>query len=285
MLGLEDFFNEEDPLNRSGMDEFITYCLQHLGHFAIVVHFLDQLYRNYLEDTTAFSFDNFLRAYRQKWDRNATLLAKNLRTYQSVGHGRILVHSNSSTITSLFLALSKDNDPSNTTIFQTISHPKKEGLIQGNALQQQGWKVIFIEDAAMGKMLTQSDWIMLGCDVITTTTFVNKIGSMPISAAARLLSIPIYVAGDERKLVNDRNLPKELEAKLLNEAPRDLEELALGPGKLGFNSYFEHVPLEWINGFVMDKGVFSPQELREKALNSSYSDSLMKLSKKLDQDE
>lgn len=255
--------------------DIVREALDQLGHFAVVVDFLDQLLNETPVDISTSALTRFFEAYDSQWNKLPTQHVKWLRSVQSVYGQTILLHSHSSSIVNLFNLLTHQVEVGKTRIFQSISHPKREGLIQGQRLLEQGWKVLLIEDAMMGRMVTQCDFVLLGSDVITVSTFVNKIGSMPLVAAARMLKIPVYILGDERKLVNEQVLPESLVSKLLNEAPKPDRELDLKAGQTGLNYYFEHVPIQWVNGFLLNGGIYSPNELNKLIRGQSYSDELL----------
>lgn len=281
MQGMVKASKEGYDWNESRLKKVVQECLEKLGHFAIVVHFLDRLLRSVDKDPSGKAVIELIQNYRKTWSGLHAAHARNLRSVQVVGNQTILLHSHSSSIVGLFEVLSRQTNLSETTLLQSISHPRREGLIQGERLAKQGWKVIFIEDAAMGKMLLQCHYAILGSDVLTKSTFVNKVGSMPIASVAQQLQKPIYVIGDERKLVNETNLSAGLSSKLMTELPKPENELGLNSGQTGLNYYFEHVPCDWVNGFVLSKGVYTPNELTGLVEEHAYSKVLLELASEL----
>lgn len=275
MYGIMKASEEGYTWDEGRLKELVSECLKRLGHFAIVVHFLDHLLRSSGERISGEAMVDLIQNYRSMWSDIRETQARQLRSVQRVSEQTILLHSHSSSIVGMFEVLAENTDLSKTIILQSISHPAKEGLIQGGRLANQGWKVRIIEDAAMGKMLLQCDYVILGSDVLTSSTFVNKIGSMSIASVARHLQKPVYVLGDERKLVNEENLPSALSSKLMTESPRSDKEMNLKKGQVGINYYFEHVPCDWVNGFVLSNGVYTPNDLRELIGNHGYSKELL----------
>lgn len=236
--------------------------LQRLGHFALILHFVNALCASNSVESDEAEWIQFIRNYQKRWATKGEGHLQSLKKVEDLDTVRtVLLHSRSGALIDLFGALPYSLHKS-WIIYQSISHPAKEGLAQGNRLKDKDWNVIMIEDAVMGKMLTNCDMSLFGCDVLTETTFVNKVGSMPLAAAARLLKVPLYVLADERKLINVRMTDERLLDDILTEYPHDDSELQVAPLS-GINYYFEHVPCDWIPYFIFPEKAYMPSELNE----------------------
>lgn len=235
---------EELPVANDALRLWLQTVIQHLGHFAVVVRRINAYVQQIEEGASA--------AELQKWwtteaRGDATTGARHyfqLRSLQPLQGAKVLLHSQSSAVKQLLQVAANEEVIANTQLFQAIGHPANEGMLQAEALRKLTYQVHLIEDAALGKYLTQCDYVLLGADVITKHSFVNKIGSMPLCAAAVLLKVPVYVIADPDKCIDEGKLPEELIDKLL------VEEVATDQADV-----FEHIPVQWVNGFIFPHGV------------------------------
>ena len=101
--------------------------------------------------------------------------------------------------------------------------------------------------------------VLVGADAVGPESFLNKVGTRALAAAARERALPVLVPADAAKLV-----PEELFEMLeLPEAPAEELEPPAGVPALSF--YFETVPLELVSGVVSEDGVAGPEEVRRAA--------------------
>ncbi len=238
----------ELPTATEDLRQWLQTVMAQLGHFAVVVRRLNAYVQQIEEGATA--------AALQKWwtteaRGDATRGARHyfqLRSLQVLQGAKVLLHSQSSAVKQLLQVAANEEIIADTKLFQAIGHPANEGKWQADALREQAYQVHLIEDAALGKYLTQCDYVLLGADVITKHSFVNKVGSMPLCAAAVLLKVPVYVIADPDKCIDESRLPEELVDQLL------VEEVAADQADV-----FEHIPIQWVNGFIFPHGVVVPE--------------------------
>lgn len=254
------------PTAAEDVRTWLRSVLAHLGHFAVVVRRLNA-YVNQMEEGAS-------AAELHKWwtseaRGDATGSARHyfqLRSLQPLQGVKVLLHSQSSAVKQLLRVASNEEVIANTQIFQAIGHPANEGKLQAESLRELAYQVHLIEDAAVGKYLTQCDYVLLGADVITKHSFVNKIGSMPLCAAAYLLKVPVYVVAEPDKCIDESALPESVLDKLL------VEEVQAGETDL-----FEHVPVQWVNGFIFPHGVVVPDGIDKLIVQQDWNSTFLQL--------
>jgi translation initiation factor 2B subunit (eIF-2B alpha/beta/delta family) len=84
------------------------------------------------------------------------------------------------------------------------SRPKNEGTILAASLARHGIMTQLSVDAFMPEMIRQSDAIFLGCDCVTESYIVNKIGSNIAAEYAAKNKKPVFILADNAKIVSGR---------------------------------------------------------------------------------
>lgn len=83
------------------------------------------------------------------------------------------------------------------------SGPHNEGQLLAGALEQAGVRSLIIEDGAIASGIRAADRVLVGCDLMSPSFFINKTGSAPLTAAAGKAGVPVWVVGDTTRLVPD----------------------------------------------------------------------------------
>ncbi len=231
-----------------------------LGHFAVVDHFL-----KYLEEKIA-SFNNSpneleplfdsVKNYDELWKDANQKVASVAFDYLACEGKTILLHSNSSVVTSFFKKLSENGI--NVRIIQTESRPVNEGRYQAQILAGLGFSVEFIVDAATGFMLPQVDMAITGADQIHKTYLVNKIGTLALGLLCREAGVPLFVLADSRKISTSPGNP-ELLRKIIRPA-HDIWSV-MNERIHPVNFYFEPVNSQLFSAIITEKAVFNPEAL------------------------
>lgn len=233
-----------------------------LGHFAVVKHFIDEL-NICMDKTTGNKMDNellknFIRKYDARWKNVIQKIASiALKNIQFQGR-RILLHSNSSGIKSLFELMAKSKI--DVSIIQTESRPENEGIIQAKALADMGFKVSLIVDSAAGLLMPQVDMVIVGADQVHPHYFVNKIGTQAIALLAAKNNVPCYVLADSRKFDKD---PGDKTKLMELSKPGDDVWKNLDENINSVNYYFEAIPCLLIEKFITEKGIFKTTEFND----------------------
>lgn len=255
----------ELPVTNDELRLWLHTVVHHLGHFAVVVRGLNA----FVEKCQSNDVIALSQWWKDQATGDATLGARHyfhVRSLQVLQGAKVLLHSQSSAVKRLLQVAANEEDIGQTQLYQAIGHPAKEGALQASTLHDHGYQVQLIEDAALGKYLTKCDFVLLGADVITKHSFVNKIGSMPLCAAAFLLKVPVYVVADPDKCIDESALPESLLDKLL------VEEVQAGEADL-----FEHVPVPWVNGFIFPHGVVIPDGIGKVVTQQTWSKQFLSL--------
>jgi translation initiation factor 2B subunit (eIF-2B alpha/beta/delta family) len=196
--------------------------------FAVVHHF-----HNFLREGNINP--DSLRRYADHWKNQESKLIQTVMEKVNFSGNRVLLHSNSGTVLSLFREVSNQEKLS---VIQTESRPLYEGRLQAMALAEQGHEVTLIPDSAVGTFRNDFDICILGADAIFNQYFVNKIGSYAIASICHSNGNPVIVLADPRKKISD--------AWRFTEPTRSPKEVWKKPGEgiKVFNRYFEAVPRE-----------------------------------------
>lgn len=133
--------------------------------------------------------------------------------------------------------------------------PGLEGRALASALASRGVASWLVADAALPLLLGQAGMLWLGADAVTDKGVINKVGSYAAALAARERSVPVYALATRRKF-----LPAATGALKIEEMPP--EEIWEAPPEHvePRNVYFEVVPLELLQGIVVEDSVLGRKE-------------------------
>lgn len=135
------------------------------------------------------------------------------------------------------------------------SRPAGEGVSLAVALREHGIASTIVADAALPGLVDRADLVLVGADSVSESDFVNKIGTYPLSLAAREAGVPVHVAAPL-----DRFISEALRGR--TDRLRDGREILPSPppGATVENRYFEAVPLSLVTSIVTEEGVEPPAE-------------------------
>ncbi|MCF8364887.1 MAG: hypothetical protein K9H16_03845 [Bacteroidales bacterium] len=231
-----------------------------LGHFGVVSHFMKYLKINIDEITKGQKSNDLLfdvvKQYDKRWKNANAEVAAITSNFFDLQNKTILLHSNSSVITSFFSTLSARNI--RISIVQTESRPENEGQYQAMKLANLGFDVKFIVDTAAAFMMDKVDMMFTGADQIHKNYFVNKIGTYSLALLCREKKIPLYVLADSRKIMDTNTKPEDLYniqrpgKDIWNVNHENIEAV---------NFYFEPIPVELVTNFFTETRVLLPSEL------------------------
>ncbi len=172
--------------------------------------------------------------------------------------GTVLTHSFSSAV---LRALRKARaEGKQFGVVCTESRPVREGVALARELGASGVPVRLIADAAVALFLPEASLVLVGADAVTAGGVVNKIGTAPLAALARIRRIEMYaLCGSEKFFPSDCEPPRE---KPRN--PREILDAEI-PGVAAVNYYFDLTPLEHLAGVITEEGVLGPEDVRRRA--------------------
>lgn len=245
------------PLDREELQRFVYLNLQALGHFAVVVHGLHR----YFSRVPSFQQDanKAISWWRSEVERHRVEPRHFLQWQAQVSlrGKKLLLHSHSHTVLEVMEHLMREKGPEHVAIIQTHALPNGEGKIQAKALQALGFSVTMIEDAEVGKYMGICDMVLLGTDLISRQTWVNKVGTFPICAVANRLQKPVFVLADTSKCIDEAQLPEPLADRML-----------VMEGQHG--RLFEHIPVAWVNYFVFPDKVVQGQSVESMVAQQEW---------------
>lgn len=184
----------------------------------------------------------FIENYQKQWQNAQQKANEKLLNTLSLTGKNILLHSNSSALQSLFNALAKRKKFP--TVWQTVSSPVNEGILQAKVLKNIGFEVHLFHEDAISKFLRDIDIAIFGADVVTDHLFINKIGTYPLSLIMKQENKPVYVLSEIRKRMIGNNISW---CEILTETPKPAKEIIENPdGFIVHNYYFEATPLSLI---------------------------------------
>ncbi|GMT45051.1 MAG: translation initiation factor IF-2 [bacterium] len=228
---------------------------QHFPHFALLFHFLDGLKTFVMKNPSAkgWQLEEFVRQYRNRWENTRQKASENLLRNLSLSGKNVLLHSNSSAIHNLFQIMAdRKIFP---TVWQTVSSPANEGLIQADFLKSMGFDIhVFHEDAA-SKFITNINLAIFGADLLWDDSFLNKVGTFPLALIFRHFHKPVYVLAESRKKIDTLAISEERLRHFLDEQPKPEKEIMDNPvpGLPIHNYYFEAVPMSLVDRVFVDK--------------------------------
>ncbi len=216
--------------------------------FGVLFHFLksfDEAFRGKLEIKYP-EIRSFIIDYRGRWANVQQNVIKQFCDEVDLTGKTVLLHSNSSTIHHLFeQAVVQIQTPS---VYQTLSSPANEGLIQAKALAKMGFDVRLFHEDALSKYISFVDLVILGADLILDDLFLNKIGSFSIALLCRYFGKPVYVIADRRKKFTANDFSAGELVLIHNERTKPLYEIINEDleGIQILNEYFEFTPLNLV---------------------------------------
>jgi translation initiation factor 2B subunit (eIF-2B alpha/beta/delta family) len=134
-----------------------------------------------------------------------------------------------------------------------------EGLKLAKIIGKNGIKVKLIVDSAIFSFIKDANLILLGADAITNRGLVNKIGTKGIAITAKHHNTPTYSLCSTIKFI-----PENYNLKLGQQ--KNPKEVMINDltNVTPINYYFDLTPLDYLTGFITDKGVINSLDVKNK---------------------
>lgn len=234
----------DEEIDTSELLKEFSHLKRQFPIFAVLHHFINEM-EFFIQQMGEIDGDELVQRienYREQWHDAQRKASEKILTGLSFDRKNILLHSNSSALQSLFAELAKRKIFP--TIWQTVSAPVNEGLLQAKVLKRLGFKVNLFHEVAISKFVKELDFALFGADVVTDDFFMNKVGTYPLSLMMKQENKPVFVLSENRK----HRTGEELELmELLNETPKPAKEITDDPDGLTIhNYYFDATPLSLI---------------------------------------
>lgn len=175
--------------------------------------------------------------------------------------GVIITHCHSSTVTGI-LKRAYDLDKE----FEVVAletRPRYQGRITAKELADYGIDTTIVVDGAMNMFMKKADLCIVGADAITSMgDLINKVGTSTLAHIARIQDVSFYSAAELYKydpltLFGNRERIEERDAKeVWEDAPKKVKVR---------NPAFDATAARYINGYITEIGIISPQSLGEIA--------------------
>ncbi len=145
-------------------------------------------------------------------------------------------------------------------VYAPETRPRYQGVKTARELAEYGIETILITDNARGVFIKDVDLVMVGSDAMRKEGNVNKIGTFTLSLLAHHFKKPFYVVGDIYKLDYRKNFV--IEERNPKEVVKDKKLLSMKNLTIR-NPAFDITPWKYVKKVVTDKGVRTPQEIKE----------------------
>lgn len=155
----------------------------------------------------------------------------------------------------------------NIFVYVSETRPRLQGMqLTSWELLQEGIDHAIMPDGASGHFLREGvDLIILGADRIAANgDFANKIGTFEKAVLAKELGVPFYVAAPISTF--DFNTPRGEDIKIEYRSEEEMTQISgvrIAPeGARALNPSFDMTPAGYVTGFITEKGILAPNEIR-----------------------
>ena len=171
----------------------------------------------------------------------------------------ILTHCHSSSVTETLVEAHRQGR--RFRVIQTETRPKYQGRITARELVEAGIETTMIVDSAARHFMKGVDFVVVGCDAITSEgNVINKIGTSQVALAADEARIPFYVVSSLLKFD-----PVTIGGRYEAIEERGTEEIWDAPpaGLMIRNPAFDVTRRDYIHGVVSEEGIISPHSVMD----------------------
>ncbi|HBF88690.1 MAG TPA: hypothetical protein DDX39_08615 [Bacteroidales bacterium] len=267
VVACEDFLhhnheNDINVINRIIIDQLLNVANKHIQLVALYKFINEILFVIENEPNSKLPILNFLTSYKEKWNESLNQIFDNITSMASLNNKTLLLHSSSTSIKYFLKRIAENNIL--LTIYQTVSHPAKEGIVQAKCLSEYGHKVVLIEDAGIGKIIDKIDLVLLGADAVLGDTFINKIGTSYLCHASYKSKLPVFVIADTRKYIPNTEHTSSYIKTLLNETLKSEKEIFSDDNYENIsvqNYYYEEIPSKLVSVYINEEGVFTTKKI------------------------
>ncbi len=169
--------------------------------------------------------------------------------------GNILTHCHSSTVTGIFKKAYDMGKEFKVVACET--RPLYQGRITAKELANYGIDVTLTVDMGVSRYMKKADMVLVGADAITSMgDLINKIGTSTLARIARMNDVSFFSAAETYKFdpLTIYGVREKIEV-------RDYKEVwEKKPKNITIENYaFDATASRYINGYITEVGVLSPQ--------------------------
>lgn len=186
---------------------------------------------------------------------------------------KILTHCNAGALvgvdygTALSVIRMAKNNKKKIFVYVDETRPRFQGALTAWELENEGVNYRVIVDNAAGYFMFKGevDMVITGADRIALNgDTVNKIGTYEKAVVANENKIPFYVAAPLSTV--DKNCKRGEDIKIEFRDEREILEFKgrkiFGKNTKSINPAFDVTPAKYITGFITEKGIFKPDEIK-----------------------
>jgi methylthioribose-1-phosphate isomerase len=153
-------------------------------------------------------------------------------------------------------------------VYASETRPRLQGMqLTAWELNQEGIDHAIIPDGASAYYMEKGvDLIITGADRITANgDFANKIGTFDKAITAKHFGIPFYVAAPISTFDFNTKTGKDIVIEQRSEKEvTEVYGMRIAPeGSPALNPAFDVTPSELVAGFITEKGIFAPRDIRK----------------------
>ena len=195
-------------------------------------------------------------AHFEETDKKISKLGADLIKDKSI----IYTHCHSSSVVDIIIEAKKRGK--HFAVNNTETRPLFQGRRTSRDMAKYKIENYHFVDSAMRAAIKQSNLVLLGCDAITKTKVINKIGSELVAETAQRFKIPLYICTDSWKFdpttTHGQETPIEYrgEKEIWKDHPKNTVII---------NPAFEHINPKLIKGIISELGILSFDEFVKKA--------------------
>lgn len=227
----------------------------------------------YLRNAIAYSLGQAkskdVREYREEvlsgLQKTLKHMQKSKKIISEIGERKIMngdnvfTHCHSSSVMGILHEAKKDKKKF--VVYNTEARPKFQGRITAKELSKSGITVNHFPDSAARIAIKQADVAFFGCDAITPTHVINKIGSELFAETCERFDVPLYIVTNSWK-VDPKTVyghPEPMEERDYHEVWKNKPK-----GVKIHNPAFEKIDARLITGIISELGVFKHQNFIEE---------------------
>ena len=250
----------------SSMADFI-YLLQKLGHelitaqsgMASLVMLFNRVFSVVDSDNSpvenAAVLTATIQAFLVEQKTNAEQVCRNASALIP-SDAVLLTHSASSTVFNTLLCANKAGKAPRVIAME--ARPLYEGRGLAERLAGAGLDTTLIVDSAVYANLSSVELVLVGCDSLTTSGIISKIGTAGLAVCAQSLGIPCYFLADTTKIwpltLGEQPVHERPQTQVWKDAPEDAHLTVQ-------NHFYDRTPWTAVSGVITEKGMMTATEI------------------------
>ena len=158
----------------------------------------------------------------------------------------IFTHCHSSSVIRIFKKAKEQGKNFSVVCFET--RPLFQGRVTAKELTELGIRTTLTIDSGMTEAFEEfpPKLVFVGCDALTKTYFVNKIGTDTLANISKKHKVPFYVCGETFKFTDNLRIEYRNSSEIWDNPPKNLNI---------WNPAFDTTSVELVTGFLTEDGI------------------------------